>query len=237
MSRKITIVSATENEIDPLLNYLKIHAEHHSFQTYQLHGLLIDILYSGIGILHTSYSLMDYLSHRHPDGWIQAGIGGAFDLSLAIGDVFQIKSEMISGFGAEDKDGIIMDPFTLGWSNPDGFPFTGGLLVCPYETTTDLFTASGMTTFYAHGSADQIAQLKNQPNGQIENMEGAAFFYISLLKKIPFLSIRSISNLVETRDTTKWKMDLAITNLNDVLIDLFEAAHFNVDKLFRHATI
>ncbi len=61
MSRKITIVSATENEIDPLLNYLKIHAEHHSFQTYQLHGLLIDILYSGIGILHTSVidTLMD----------------------------------------------------------------------------------------------------------------------------------------------------------------------------------
>ena len=237
MSRKITIVSATENEIDPLLNYLNIHAEHHSFQTYQLHGLMIDILYSGIGILHSSYSLMDYLSHRHPDGWIQAGIGGALDLSLGIGNVYQIKSELISGFGAEDKEGIIMDPFTLGWSNPDGFPFTGGLLACPYEASSELLSASGMTTFYAHGSADHIEQLKNQPHGQIENMEGAAFFYISLLKKIPFLSIRSISNMVETRDTTKWKIDLAITNLNGVLIDLFEAANFNIDKLFRHTAI
>jgi futalosine hydrolase len=233
MNRKITIVSATENEIDPLLQYLKIHAEHHSFQTYQLHGLMIDILYSGIGILHTSYSLMDYLSHRHPDGWIQAGIGGAFDTSLAIGNVYQIRSEIISGFGAEDKDGIIMDPFKLGWSNPDSFPFTGGVLACPYETSSELTSASGMTTFYAHGAADHIEQLRNQPHGQIENMEGAAFFYISLLKKIPFLSIRSISNLVETRDTTRWQMGLAITNLNEVLIELFEAAHFNVDRLFR----
>ncbi len=234
MNRKITIVSATEMEIDPLVSYLQIHAEHHSFQTYQLHGLLIDILYSGIGILHTSYSLMDYLSHRHPDGWIQAGIGGAFDLSLPIGNVYQIKSEMISGFGAEAKDGIIIDPFTLGWSNADGFPFTGGLLACPYATSAELPLASGMTTFYAHGNADHIEQLKNQSHGQIENMEGAAFFYISLLKKIPFLSIRSISNLVETRDSTKWKTELAITNLNDAVIDLFQAANFNVDKLFRH---
>lgn len=235
MSRNLTIVSATEKEIDPLLNYLKIHAEHHSFQTYKLHGLLIDILYSGIGILHTSYSLMDYLSHRHPDGWIQAGIGGAFDHSLAIGDVYQLKSEIISGFGAEGKDGIIMDPFTLGWNNPDSFPFTGGLLACPYETSAELYIASGMTTFYALGSTDHIEQLKSQPHGQIENLEGAAFFYISLLKKIPFLSIRSISNLVEARDTTKWNTELAITNLNDVLIDLIQAANFNVDKLFRHA--
>ncbi|MDZ4749937.1 MAG: hypothetical protein SH808_15765 [Saprospiraceae bacterium] len=236
MNRKITIVSATEKEIEPLLNYLKIHAEQHSFQTYQLHGLLIDILYSGIGILQTTYSLMDYLSHRHPDGWIQAGIGGAFDLSLPIGDVYQIKTEIISGSGAEDKDGIIMDPFTLGWSNPDSFPFTEGLLACPYEPSAIMPIASGMTTFYAHGHGSHIEQLKNQPHGQIENMEGAAFFYISLLKKIPFLSIRSISNLVETRDTTKWKTGLAIARLNDVLIDVFQAAAFNVDRLFRHAT-
>ena len=102
MNRKITIVSSTEKEIDPLVSYLRKHAEQHSFQTYSLHGLLIDILYSGIGILHTTYTLMDYLSHRHPDGWIQAGIGGAFDPVLGIGDVYQVGQEMISGFGAED---------------------------------------------------------------------------------------------------------------------------------------
>ena len=236
MSRKITIVSATEKEIDPFLHYLKAHAEHQSFQTYQLHGLMIDILYSGIGILQTSYSLMDYLSHRHPDGWIQIGIGGAFDTSLPIGDVYQITSEIISGFGAEDKDGIIMDPFTLGWSNPDGYPFTGGLLACPYETSKEFLSASGMTTFYAHGYAHHIEQLRNQPNGQIENMEGAAFFYISLLKKIPFLSIRSISNIVEPRDTSKWNINFAVTNLNDALIDLLQSTNFNVDKLFRLAS-
>ena len=58
-------------------------------------------------------------------------------------------------------------------------------------------------------------------------MEGAAFFYISLLKKIPFLSIRSISNLVEARDTSKWDFKNAIENLNSTIIELLEKSKFH----------
>ena len=233
MSHKIAFVAATDKEIEPLLNYLRANAEQHSFQTFQLHGLLIDIIYTGIGVLRTTYTLMDYLSHRHPDGWIQAGIGGAFDQDLEVGDVFQIQSELISGFGAEDKDGRILDAFTLGWNDPDRFPFTGGLLVCPYDCLLQLPGASGMTTFHAHGDQKNIDLLRQQVNGQVENMEGASFFYISLLKKIPFLSIRSISNVVEARDKSKWQMDLAIKNLNENLLLLLDKSNLNIDRLFR----
>lgn len=231
MSRKIAFVSATEKEIEPLLNYLRAHAQEHTFQSFVLHGLVIDILYSGIGTLQTTYMLMDYLSHRHPDGWIQAGIGGTLDDTLAIGNVYQIKHEMISGFGAEDQQGNIMDPFVLGWENPDGFPFSGGLLECPYLAFPSLSLASGITTFYAHGNGANIERLRLGPHGQVENMEGAPFFYVSLIKKIPFLSVRAVSNRVEPRDTGKWEMDLAINNLNETLIGLLEASAYNPDKL------
>lgn len=233
MSHKIAFVAATDKEIEPLLNYLRTHAEQHSFQTFQLHGLLIDIIYTGIGILKTTYTLMDYLSHRHPDGWIQVGIGGAFDPALPIGNVYQIQSEMISGFGAEDTDGNILDAFTLGWNDPDRFPYTSGLLLCPYHSFLPLPEATGMTTFYAHGHQGNIDVLRQQPHSQVENMEGAAFFYISLLKKIPFLSIRSISNVVEARDKSKWKMEMAIEHLNVTLFEMLEKSNLNVDKLFR----
>ena len=233
MNHKIAFVAATDKEIEPLLNYLRTHAEQHSFQTFQLHGLLIDIIYTGIGILKTTYTLMDYLSHRHPDGWIQVGIGGAFDPALPIGNVYQIQSEMISGFGAEDTDGSILDAFTLGWDDPNRFPFTNDVLECPYDNFLLLPSTTGMTTFHAHGNQQNIDVLRGQPHGQVENMEGAAFFYISLLKKIPFLSIRSISNVVEARDKTKWKMELAIQGLNDNLIQMLEKSNLNKDKLFR----
>jgi futalosine hydrolase len=233
MNRKITIVSATEKEIEPFVSYLRKHAEQHSFQTFTLHGLLIDILYSGIGILHTTYSLMDYLSHRHPDGWIQAGIGGAFETSLRVGEVYQVQQEMISGFGAEDRDGKIIDPFTLGWNDPDSFPYTRGVMACPYQPTFTIPIASGMTTFYAHGQEEHITKLRQEPHGQIENMEGAAFFYISLVKKIPFLSIRSISNIVEARNKENWNAGLAINNLNEIVKQLIEASAYHPEKLFR----
>jgi futalosine hydrolase len=51
-------------------------------------------------------------------------------------------------------------------------------------------------------------------------MEGAAFHYVCLLEKIPFLQLRSISNLIGERDKTKWKMEKAIQNLNENLISL-----------------
>ena len=235
MSYRLAFVSATQKEIEPLVNYLRRYAEQHTFQTFHLHGMEIDIIYSGIGILQTTYNLMDYLSHHHPGLWLQAGIGGAFDQSLDIGSVYQVKNEMISGFGAEDKEGRIMDPFTLGWSDPNGFPFTNGILECPYQPFIDWPKASGMTTFHAHGHAAHIEQLRYQPHGQIENMEGASFFYVSLIKKIPFLSLRSISNLVESRDTGKWQIDLALTNLNDTIIEWLENSRFHPDRLFQSA--
>jgi futalosine hydrolase len=233
VSRKIAFVAATEKEIEPLLSYLSVQAEQHSFQTYQLHGLTIDVIYTGIGILQTTYALMDYLSHRHPDVWIQAGIGGAFDPQLSPGEVYYLPSEVLIGIGAEDTNGRIMDPFELEWNDPDAYPYSNGKLECPYEPLYPTAEATGMTTFYAHGQPEHIESLRKQPHGQIENMEGAAFFYISLIKKIPFLSIRSISNLVEARDTKKWNLDLAIQNLGQHLTGLLEDSQFNPDKLLR----
>ncbi|HJW30677.1 MAG TPA: hypothetical protein VJ508_15695, partial [Saprospiraceae bacterium] len=160
MNRRLTIVAATIGEVEPLLDYLQANAEQHSFQTYQHHQILIDILYSGIGILETAYQLMDYTSHRHPDGWIQVGIGGAFDPALQMGSVYRIESELLVGFGAEDQDARILDPFKLGWSDPDKLPYAQGRLLCPYHPKTDLLVATGMTTFHAHGHQESIDRLK-----------------------------------------------------------------------------
>ncbi len=232
MNPRITIVSATSREIEPLIHFLEKNATRHSFQTFQYHQLLIDVLYTGIGIMQTTYALMEYVGHRHPDGWIQAGIGGAFDHHLAIGEVYWIESEMLAGFGAQYADGHVADPFELGWADPDAFPYSQGRLRCPYRPESKLAMASGMTTFTSHGHELQIEWLSKGKTGQVENMEGAPFFYISLLRKIPFLSLRSISNRVEVRDTAKWQIDLAIKQLNQALLEWLHQHHFNVDRLF-----
>ena len=54
----------------------------------------------------------------------------------------------------------------------------------------------------------------------IESMEGAALHYVSLMEKIPFLQIRSVSNYIAERNKQKWNMKEAVENLNKELISI-----------------
>ena len=103
---------------------------------------------------------------------------------LSIGEVYQIKSEILYGEGAQDKDGQNLSPFTMGWLDENEAPYTNGVLLCPYDSSIQ--KATGMTSLMSHGEEGFIRAIKNQDHGQIENMEGAPFFYISLIKKHPF---------------------------------------------------
>jgi len=229
VNRKITIVAATSGEIQPLLDYFDKEAVQLSSSHYKFHDIEIDVLISGIGIMHTTYSLMNYLMDHQPDAWIQIGIGGAFDRSLEIGNVYLIESEVLVDFGAQDTDGRIIDQFELGWMKPDQHPYSNELLSCPHiPSELPMPIASGMTTVYSHGYDDKIEKLSDGLHGQIENMEGAAFFYVSLMKKIPFLSIRAVSNYVESRDTSKWEINLAVNRLRDEILELLK----KVNQLF-----
>jgi futalosine hydrolase len=53
-------------------------------------------------------------------------------------------------------------------------------------------------------------------------MEGAAFFQTCLTEGVAFAQIRAVSNFVEARNRDNWKMEEAIKNLNEVLVELFE---------------
>lgn len=227
MRKKITIVAATEGEIHPLKEHLEKEAVRLSPTHFQIADVEIEILITGIGILHATYSLMDYLMDHQPDAWIQAGIGGAFDRSLEIGNVYLIESEVLVDFGAQDANGKIINQFELGWTDPHEYPYVNEVLPCPFiPYDMNLPVASGMTTLYSHGFADKIDKIESGLHGQIESMEGAAFFYVSLMKKIPFLSLRAVSNYVEKRDKSKWEINKSIDKLNRQIIQIVGNAKF-----------
>jgi futalosine hydrolase len=52
-------------------------------------------------------------------------------------------------------------------------------------------------------------------------MEGAAVFYVGFMEKIPVIQLRNISNFVEPRNRSSWKIPEAIKVLNDFLINQF----------------
>jgi futalosine hydrolase len=56
-------------------------------------------------------------------------------------------------------------------------------------------------------------------------MEGAALHYMGRDLNIPFIQIRAVSNYVGERNKAKWKMNEAIYNLNETLLQYLDALY------------
>jgi futalosine hydrolase len=77
-----------------------------------------------------------------------------------------------------------------------------------------------ITVNTATGSEATRIKLLKKFNPDIETMEGATFFYICTLERIPFMALRAISNKVEARDKSKWKISMALDNLSKKLNEI-----------------
>ncbi len=169
-----------------------------------------------------AYSLARAFANNHFDFALQAGVAGSFDREIDLGQIVVVQSEQLGDLGAEDRDKYV-DIFNLGFLEPDIFPFTEGKLDCPLHDITfayRLLTVSGLTVNTVSGDATTIKKRIDTYGCQVESMEGAAFHYVCLMEKIPFVQVRAISNYVEPRDKSKWKMKDAVIGLNKWMINL-----------------
>ena len=212
---KLLVTAATTLEIQPFLTFLDQHRP-----TLSAAGCDIDILIAGIGMMHTAYSLGRHLAANKLDLAIQAGIAGTFRQEWDLGRVVLIGQEYLADLGAEDN-GQFKDLFDIELWQPSQPPFTGNSLVntfagLPYRPSLPI--ATGVSVNAVSGSEATIKRLVNKYAPDIESMEGAAFHYACLQEQVPFLQLRSISNYVEVRDKSKWKIPLAVNALNDELV-------------------
>ncbi|PSL50133.1 futalosine hydrolase [Chitinophaga niastensis] len=221
---KILVTAATTLEIQPFLHFLDQHSQTVSAYQYRLANCDIEILIAGIGMMHTAFSLGRYLAANKPDIAIQAGIGGSFRHDWELGMVVLVAKEYLADVGAEDNDQF-KDLFDIQLWQPSQPPFTGNSLVNTFAGLSylpALPTATGVSVNLVSGSQPTISRLENKYAPDIESMEGAAFHYACLLENIPFIQLRSLSNYVEIRDKSKWKIPLAVKALNDELVKTVE---------------
>ena len=227
---KILIVSATEKEILPLKNKLKIKSSVVCVMKYSvIKDFNVDFLITGIGSTLTTYALTKKLSDKKYDFVINAGIAGSFTSELLIGDVINVQTDEFADLGIEDKN----DFFTLfekGFIEKNQIPFTESKLINPTNLNVNLKQVSGITVNTTHGNKNSIELFKNKFNAAIETMEGAAFFYVCLNENVNFLQIRAISNYVEERNNANWDIPLAIQNLNEKLFDIIDVIKKNNGK-------
>jgi futalosine hydrolase len=202
---KILLVAATEFEIRPSIMHLN---------EYGSGRILIKELVTGVGMTATAYALGRELALNKYDLLINAGVAGAFDRSLELGEVVTVKSDNFMELGAEDGDKFLTID-ELGFGRCGIKP----LINYENEVVDSLKNVRAVTVNKIHGNDESIYSTVSRLNPDVESMEGAAFFYACNEANLPCLQVRGVSNYVERRNRESWNMALAINNLNSFLID------------------
>lgn len=199
--KSILIVSATHPEVAWLeAQYLSD----------DLGGIKIDFLATGVGMTNAAFQLGFYLGNHQPDIAIQVGIAGSFSEKYPIGSVVEVSEESLPELGAESPEGV------LGMEEL-GFPLLETAEGKYYNTLPNgarylnhLPWVKGITVNRVSGTTETIAEWTSIWKPGIESMEGAAFFLAMKQAGIPFMEVRGISNKVEPRDRSSWKIGEAI---------------------------
>lgn len=217
----LSIVAATPFEIAPLQEYLNKDFEAKEEGLFEKEDLKIRVLITGVGIPLTALQLGFYLAKEQPDLLINAGVAGAFNRDLELGAVVHVIADCFGDLGVEEADGSFTNIHELGLIAANDAPFEKGIL---YNRSASqhsfLPVASGVTINTVHGHSASIQAFQTQYPVDVETMESAAVFLACLQTDVNFLAIRSISNYVEKRNRAAWRLDLAIENLNKVLVEV-----------------
>ncbi len=214
---KIALVAATWQEIAPVQDYLaeRLYLKnHHQFSLWV----------TGVGLVNTTYNLTKKIAVEKPDILIQAGVGGSFHpLLYGPGSVLAVKEDILGDLGVLEPNDRWKDIFDLKLADPQLFPFKEGKLVNPHHQLFQKINfplVTGVSVNEITTNEKKIHKLIAHYAPAIESMEGAAFHYVCLQENIPFIQLRSVSNLVGERDKSKWQMAKAIENLQNAIINL-----------------
>jgi len=219
---RILIVTATSSEAEVVG---KIPGMVKKGDLFLYRNIEISVLVTGVGSAATSWAMSKWIfANPKPDLAINIGISGSYRKDIPVGEVVIIKSDCFADAGIE-TGGEFKTLGEAGLTDPDRFPFTDGKIMAGsrYHVMAAgiMRPVSAITVNTATGSEVTREKLLKKFNPDIETMEGATFFYICSSEKIPFLAIRSVSNLVEPRNRDKWNIPLALGTLAEKLTEFF----------------
>ena len=142
------------------------------------------------------------------------------------GTVVHVVSDRLAELGAEDGDRFLTIQ-QMGLLRDDEFPFTGGRLVNdsppPIASLASLRRGRWHHGQYRPRKRASIARVTERFDPDVESMEGAAFMYSCLIHGVPFAQVRAVSNIVERRNRSAWKLDEAIAALGAAGLRILES--------------
>jgi futalosine hydrolase len=177
------------------------------------------IIVTGVGGAAMSWALQKRFSAGPlPALVIGAGIAGSYVSSLAPGDVVLARSDCFADMGVDDN-GNFRSLFGAQLADPDSPPFSGGRIHCSGKwfdlVSGTLPAVTGATVNMSSGSQAVIDRIRKAWDPDIETMEGAWLAYACEITRVPWLSVRAVSNMVEPRNLKNWDIPLALRRLQE----------------------
>lgn len=199
----ILVVCATELELLPLLDLLPADdAQWMSFVC-------------GVGVVETTLHLSRFLAEQQNafTAVLHFGVAGAYlaeaETEVDLLDICMAEQELFGDFGICHRDHFEALPDHLvhrSTYNLDRALLQNCLGVLG-EQNIPCRQGGFVTVAGVSATAERGRQLKNQYDALCENMEGAAVARVCEEFSIPLVEMRCISNFVEDRNLSRWKLN------------------------------
>jgi futalosine hydrolase len=218
---RILLHSATQLEVDQLLPRF----ENLGKGEYRYNDQEIKLLISGVGMMATAYHMGKILTTGDFDIALSVGICGSFDKSLELGQAVFASSDLAIEEGAENGDQwLSLQDMKL--READDFPYEDGLLRSDlaerFSQELNIPLKQAVSVNRVLGSEGSIKKVQQHFNAEIVSMEGAAFYFACSMKGLPAAQLRTVSNYVENRNRSAWKVEEALANLAETSIKLLK---------------
>ncbi len=190
------------------------------------------LIAAGIGKVNAAHAATRLIHEFSPAIIINIGIGGAYPSSgLNIGDVAIAEKEIYGDEGVLLKDGfhgidLIGIPLLQIGRKKYFNEFVldrhlAGKAVSAASCITHHTSRKGcfLTVSTCTGTKKRALELEHCFGAICENMEGAAIAHICTLYGVPMIEMRGISNIVEDRDSSTWKIKLAAENCQKAALE------------------
>ena len=196
-------------------------------------GKNLVLLVTGVGPVNAGIALGRLLGSLSPGssrdapepvGVLNLGVAGAFSLErLPLKTAVVVSEEVWPEYGLLTASGLDPKGIGLAQGKKDGEPVWDRLRLTPENDArqmgldlSGLTKAAGLTVAGVSGTPERAEALRTRYTCDIETMEGFALAWACSLDRVPFVQVRTISNLVGSRDAAHWDLNGAKQRLAPV---------------------
>lgn len=189
----------------------------------ELRGRSVLLVVTGVGVVNAALAAGMLLGREDVDGVVNIGVAGAFDPEThPLGSAHAVDCEIWPEYGLLLPDGTI-DPRGIGFAQArlDSGPVWDRVALDPEGDARRMGLClseawgrgASLTVSCVSGTSERAAGLGRKYGAALENMEGFGLAYACAVRGVPFLEVRTVSNVVGSRREEDWALNRAVAAL------------------------